>query len=126
MKWIACLLLLGVTLRHNGANWLAESSFTPAAWFYMLGGLWEVALCAVLMWVLLAAKFSIYRDLALFAMVIGILEGLQVTGCRLLVADISKVPRGASLCDWTTGLPIGATMVSAYVLILCYGILRRK
>lgn len=126
MKWIACLLLLGVTIRHNAANWLAESSFTPAAWFYMLGGLWEATLCAVLLWVLLAAKDSVYRNLALAAMAIGILEGLQVTGCRLLVADISKVPRGTSLCDWVSGLPIGAAMVSTYVLIICYGILRRK
>jgi hypothetical protein len=53
---------------------------------------------------------------------IGILEGAQISTCRLLTTDISQVPKGANLCDHLTGLPIGATMTALYLGIICWAI----
>ncbi len=113
MKWLGPLLLVGVFLRHNTSGWFP--AYSPQAWFYILGGLWEMILCAVLFLFLRA-------PLAIAALWIGILEGAQVSICRLLTADISQVPKGANLCDHLTGLPIGATMTALYLGIICWAI----
>src|SRR5437870_2954674 len=108
MKWLGPILLVGVFLRHDTSQWLP--GYTPGAWFYVLGGLWEMILCGSLL-----ALIGGY-PLAIAALWIGILEGAQVSTCRLLMTDITKVPRGGNLCDALTGLPIGATMTALYVI----------
>ena len=113
MKWLGPILLVGVFVRHNTSHWL--TGYSPQAWFYVLGGLWEVVLCLTLL------RF-VTAPLAISALWIGILEGAQVATCRLLTADISAVPKNANLCDALTGLPIGATMTGLYLLIICWAI----
>ena len=112
MRWLSPILLIGVFLRHNTSHWLP--GYSPAAWFYVLGGLWEVALCASLLLFLRA-------PLAISALWIGILEGAQVSICRLATKDIDAV-HGQNLCDALTGLPIGATMTGLYVILVCWAI----
>ena len=126
MKGLAAVLLIGVFFRHTAATWLGETSYTYGAWFYILGGMWEVVLCGVLLVILLGAKASIWRNLALIAMAIGVSEGLQISVCRLAISNISLVPKWEPLCDYVTGLPIGAMFMALYIIALCYGTLKRK
>src|SRR5437899_808769 len=79
------ILLVGVLLRHDTAQRLP--GYTPAAWFYILGGAFEIVLCAAI----LRLAHSAY-PLLTSVMWIGILEGAQASICRILTADISKVP----------------------------------
>src|SRR5882672_9284152 len=109
-RWLGPILLVGVFLRHNTSQWFP--GYSPAAWFYVLGGLWEILLCAC---VLLAYS---HNPLLAAAMWIGILEGSQVSICRLATKDIDAV-HGQNLCDALTGLPIGATMTGLYVILVC-------
>lgn len=119
MKGVAIVLIVGVFLAHDGANWLGElSGFTPAATFYMLHGVWGATLSALLLMVLWAAHESFWRDLAMAAVTISIVEGLLIPVCRLATDDIRAVPRGTSLCDYATGLPLHAVLLSIEVLLI--------
>ena len=123
MKWIASILLLGVFIRHDAVTFIAHQvGWTPAAIFYLLGGLWEVVLCAAIALFALTTHVSIWRELILAAMAIGILEGSQVFICRLCVKDIRAVPPGTNLCDYVTGLPVGVSLTCLYFLILCWSV----
>jgi len=44
MQWLGPVLLIGVFVRHDTAQWLP--GYTPPEWFYILGGTWEILLCA--------------------------------------------------------------------------------
>ena len=123
MKWIASILLLGVFIRHDAVTWIAQTvHMTPAAVFYILGGIWEVTLCAVLLMVFWAMRASIWKNLAIAAMLIGILEGAQVSICRMCISDIRQVPPGTNLCDYVSGLPVGISLTCLYFLILCWSV----
>jgi len=116
---LAIVLLLGVFIAFDGANWLADGSrFTPAAMYYMLQGAWGALLAGCLFVAILAQKASLWRNLGLLAMGIGMLEGTQATVCRLAVKDIGAVPRGTNLCDFVTGWPLGAAMTTIYMMAL--------
>src|SRR5260221_9231923 len=75
MKWLGPILLVGVFLRHDTAQWLP--GYNPGAWFYILGGAWEVILCSALLLTFHAIP------LLTAALWIGILEGAHVSVCRL-------------------------------------------
>lgn len=113
-KWLGPILLVGVFLRHDTSSWLP--GYTPAAWFYIMGGAWEILLCASIL------LFMPALPLIQAAMWIGILEGSQISACRLLTKDYSAVPKWQNLCDHLTGLPIGATMTGLYLIIICIAI----
>ena len=121
MKALAFVLLLGVFIRHDSANWLASiTGLTPAAMFYILGGLWEFTLCSLLLFMVLGYPYTLWRGLASAGLVIGVLEGFQIFACRLAIADIGAVPMGANLCDFSTGFPVGAVMTSLYLFMICW------
>jgi hypothetical protein len=112
---------MGVFVAHDAANWLSDGTrYSPAAMFYMLQGAWSASLSAVLLMLLSAAKASLWKNLCIAALVISILEGLQMPACRLSIDNMGLVPRGMSLCDYATGLPVGATMTTLYVSILAW------
>ncbi len=113
MRWLGPILLMGVFVRHNTSFWLPI--FSPQAWFYILGGLWEMILCGTLL-------LMLRQPLVIAAAWIGILEGAQVSVCRLSTSNIADVPKGANLCDALTNLPIGATMTALYLGIVCWAI----
>ena len=121
MKQLAIVLLLGVFIRHDTANWIAASSgMSPAAVFYILGGAWEFVLCGLLLWAVCGYYWTIWSGLASAALVIGMIEGAQVSLCRLAIQDIRSVPQGTNLCDYVTGLPVGAVLTTVYVLLICW------
>ena len=115
-------LLLGVFIRHYSAWWLAEGTYlSPQAMFYVLGGAWEAILCLALLGAVTLAKRSLWRYIAGVAMVVGALEGLQIAICRVAISDIRAVPTNINLCDYLTGLPLGATLAALYLIAIAYG-----
>jgi len=88
--------------------------YSPAEWFYIFGGAWEMILCGVL----LIMKMP---PLAISAAWIGILEGFQVTACGAIMGH-RRPPEGVPECDYLSGLPIGATMTALYLGIVCWAI----
>ena len=108
MKWLGSLLLVGVFVRHNTSMWLP--GYSPAAWFYVLGGLWEAVLCAVLLG-------FVRGPLAIVSLWIGITEGSQVAVCRLLTKDIDAV-HGQNLCDALLGFPLGPWLTGLYIILI--------
>lgn len=121
MKGFAVLLIVGVFFAHDGANWLAEGSrFSPAAVFYMLQGIWTALLSALLLALVWAAKPSIWRSLCIAALVISIVEGLQIPACRFFVDDIYALAKsGMNTCDYVTRLPVSAVTISLELIALC-------
>lgn len=117
MKLIAAALFVGVLLRHFTATLLP--GYTSKVWFYMLGGTWEWLLCAVL--ALLIAKYheSIERDIAWFALWIGMIEGVQMATCMALISDYSLKPDNQTLCTYMTGFPVAAWIDGIYVVWFC-------
>jgi hypothetical protein len=103
------LLLIAVFLRHDTSQWLP--GYTPAAWFYVLGGALEIVLCSLIL-------LTLHGPLISAAMWIGILEGAQVSICRLATKDIDAV-HGQNLCDALTGWHVGAIMTGVYLFIVC-------
>jgi len=126
MVWVAGVLLLAIAARHFGAASLAPMfGLPPQGMFHVLGGALEVVVCGVIGVLLLTQRPSRARRLAHSAVAVGMVEGAQIVGCRLAIPDLSLVPRGANLCDHVTGLPVSATVVSLYVVILCWGVCRK-
>ena len=119
MKVFATALLLMIVARHFTAFWLGAHTYLgPKGWSYMMTGIVEVFFCGALAYIVYYARKTKWRWLALFALGIGISEGLQIAACRIAIVDISLVPAGTNLCDYATGLPITLTMNSLYLLIL--------
>lgn len=127
MRWLACALLLGVCIRHFSNHWF-NSYLGVKWWFYVMGGLWEALLCSVLAAVVWQAKETKWRWAALYALMIGISEALQMAICRVLIFDISKMPIGTNTCDFVTGLQMTATINTLYLLIgaLLLGVMWRE
>lgn len=119
MKWLAALLLVGVFVRHDAAFLLASwTGWTPAAVFYVLGGFWEAILCGTLFVILNVCERTIWRDLAAYAMVIGVAESVMVSGCRLALT--APPPKGMTSCEHVTGWPIGQAMLALEIMGLCW------
>lgn len=127
MKHLAVFFLIGVYVRHHSSHWLAEQTgFRPGSIFYMLGGLWEVALYAILAAFIWNYAKSVWRTIALFALGMGAFEGMLLPACRLAIKDIDAMPPNANMCDYATGMPITLILLSAYLIIFCYVIIPRK
>jgi hypothetical protein len=121
MRVIAAILLIGVCIRHNAVNALAASTgLTPGAVFYVLGGAWEIALCAAMLAFTTALPPSTWRTIVRCAMVVGIIEGAQIGACRLAIPDIARVPTGTSLCDHVAGFPIGVAITVLYLFVIAW------
>lgn len=121
MKVVAAVLLLGVFIANDTANWIAQATgYSPAAVFYMLQGAWVVILSGCILVFMLAAKPSFWRSLGIAAVGISMAEGAMIPACRLAVTDISAVPRGTNMCDFVTGLPVSATTLTLELMILAW------
>ena len=112
MRWLACLLLVGVFVRHDASHWLPW--YSAPEWFYILGGLWECLLSASLL-------LFLRWPLAVAALWIGILEGAQVAACGALMGH-ARAPEGFNECDYLTGLPIGFLLTVMEFGVVCWAI----
>jgi hypothetical protein len=64
--------------------------------------------------ILLVCERNIWRDLAIFGMLVGIVESVMVWGCKLAIT--SPPPAGMTNCQHATGLPIGAAVATVEVM----------
>jgi hypothetical protein len=121
MRVVALILLGGVFIANDTANWLAERSHFSAAWlFYMLQGWWVLVLSCVLLVFILLQPPSIWKNISVFSLVVSMVEAGQIPLCRAAVDDIKNVPAGVDLCDYVTGVPIGAATTTLYAAILAW------
>lgn len=119
MRWFACALVIGMVLRYFSYHSIgAQTYLTARGWYYVMGGLWEVLLCAALALVVWEAKKSAWRWLALYALVVSICESLQASVCRIAVAEMSSVPKGVNICDYVSGIQFTTTINTLYLIVL--------
>ena len=123
MRAVALVLIVGVFARYDAVNMLSQMfGMSPPAIYYILGGLWESALAAVILLLSYQMRECIWRRIIRAATIIGIVEGTQASVCRVAVRDIRAVPQGVDLCDYVTGLPFGSVVMSVYFLIICWSV----
>ncbi len=79
-------------------------------------------LCGLLLLIFFNQRQTAWTGVAIGACCIGILESLQISVCRMVVGDMKTVPTNVNLCDHVTGLPVGAVMVSLYLIIICWSL----
>lgn len=121
MRWMALVLVVGVFVAHDGANWISSwSGVYPWAVFFMLQGGWTVVLAACVALFIYGAMPSLERSLALAALGIAMVEGIEIPACGLAVKDFTLIPRGVNTCDYVTGLPLGAVQICLEVFILAW------
>jgi hypothetical protein len=127
VRLVAILLLVGVLMRHASARWLADMLGYPVGGMeYMLSGAFDILLCGVLLLMIWHMANSLWRRLAIAALVIGMMEGAQITVCRACISDISMVPKGTNLCDYLVGFPMGPALIVMYAIVVCYIMSRIK
>ena len=130
MKAFASLLLVGVLARHFSYQAIGANTYLGArGWHYVMGGLWEILLCAALALVIWETKKSAWKWIALYALGVAMIESLQASLCRIAITNMSSVPKGANICDFVTGFPITATVNTLYLMMLALivgAILRAK
>lgn len=127
MKVFAWLAVIGVMFRHFTHSWIGPHTYLGTkGWFYMMGGMWEIFLCSALFVMVWQYSKDKWRWAALYALGIGICEATQMTVCRALVVDITKIQ--GNTCDFVTGLQVTATFNILYLMIgaFLYGVMRRE
>jgi hypothetical protein len=119
VRQLSIALLLGAVLVHSGSRAFAYLfSFPRAGMEHMLYGLGFVILAGCLCFVFLAMIPSIWRNLGLLACAIWVCEGAQMTVCRALIIDPKSVPRGMNMCDFVSGQPFTAAVLTLYALAI--------
>lgn len=117
------MLLAGVFIRHFGYWWLAEGTrFSPKAMFYILGGAWETILCLTLLGAFIVTERSVWRYIAIAAMIVGALEGFQIAACQFVVVTNANTPANTNICDYLMGVPLGPTLAALYLIAIAYGV----
>lgn len=123
MRWIAIVLLLGVFIVHDTPQWIVEGTGYPRNWFfYGLIGAWTALLSAVTAPFFWEQPHSLWRSLALAALAISFIEGMEMPACLLALdpANVNRMPSGYSLCDYVVGFPIGKIIECLYFLAVLY------
>jgi len=88
----------------------------PSGVFYVLGGLWEIMLCLAVFTFLATQVRSLWTDLARAAMMIGMVEGAMISGCKILI--VGQPPAGMTQCNYVTGIPIGDVVATLELMAL--------
>ena len=123
MRLLAAALAIGAVFFNFSAEW-ALPKYGPYATWYILQSLWVVVLCAAVRLLIEAYPRTAVWALASTACVVGASEGLQNATCRLLVENGSSIPRGTTVCDYVTGLPMQATSVTLYLLLFLWSVFK--
>jgi hypothetical protein len=123
VRAIAILLLLGVFLRHDTAFNVSDATgWTPGGVFYVSGALWEMLLCALLLFLIWNYRSSVWRHLGIAAGFIGIFEAAMMGACQMAIT--TRPPPNTFQCDHVTGLPIFliTLAIEAVVLLVIVGV----
>ena len=118
--FLACALLLGVFVADFSWRWMGGTRYSTFGLWYILQNAWVVILCLTNVIFLSVTKRSLSRDIAIYACGIGVIQGAKDSLCRLMVEDPKKIPIGVDVGDFVTGLPLQATLVAIYSLMLAY------
>lgn len=125
MKLIAAILVVGAGLFNFSAEWLLRGTrFTSYATWYIEQSFWVTILCLIILWLLFGFAPTTARRFAIIGCIIGALEGLQNGTCRLLVVNPRDIPPGKTVCDFVTDLPVQATAITMYLLIILWSAYR--
>jgi hypothetical protein len=109
---------MGVFLRHDTAFTVSQmTGWTPGGVFYVAGALWEMLLCAVVLFFVWASyRESLWRSLGIAAAIIGIVEAAMSAGCQMAING--RPPPNMTQCDYVTGLPVFALSMGIEVAVL--------
>ena len=129
MKRFAALLLVAALGRFFILDGVALGDLPAPAVEYIKSGLFGALLCAIIgIYLVFPQPPSPAKSIASLAILIGVVESLMMSGCRLAWHlqgyQISDLPRGVSLCSASTGLPVREAVFALYFLILIYEIAR--
>ena len=129
MSRFAALLLVAALGRFFILDGVAIGSLPAPAVEYIKAGLFGALLCAIIgIYLVFPQPPSPAKSIAGLAILIGVVESLMMSGCRLAWHlqgyQISDLPRGVSLCSASTGLPVREAVFALYFLILIYEIAR--
>lgn len=127
MTRLAYLLLGAVLCRFYFVDGMAIGDLAAPAVEYIKAGIFNAILCAVIgLYIVFPQKASPAKFLAVFALGIGIVESLMMSGCRLAWHlqgyQISDLPKGTPLCSAATGLPVREVAFTLYFFYLIYEI----
>lgn len=114
MKYLIAILFVGVLFRHYVPQMIWEGTgISYQGWFYIFGGLLEVLFCLCMLYAARNAKKLVIEWGAMrnyerrlcalifaYVVIIGVLEGLQISVCRLAITNFGDVPKLAYLCDF--------------------------
>ena len=129
MKRFAALLLVAALGRFFILDGVALGTLPAPAVEYIKAGLFEALLCAIIgIYLVFPQPASRAKSIAGLAILIGVVESLMMSGCRLAWHfkgyAISDLPRGVPLCSALVGLPVREAVFALYFLILIYEIAR--
>ena len=129
MNRFAALLLVAALGRFFILDGVALGDLPAPAVEYIKSGLFGALLCAIIgVYLVFPQPPSPAKSIASLAVLIGVVESLMMSGCRLAWHlqgyQISDLPRGVSLCSASTGLPVREAVFALYFLILIYEICR--
>ena len=129
MSRFAAVLLVAALGRFFILDGVAIGSLPAPAVEYIKAGLFGALLCAIIgVYLVFPQPPSPAKSIAGLAILIGVVESLMMSGCRLAWHlqgyQISDLPRGVSLCSASTGLPVREAVFALYFLILIYEICR--
>ncbi len=120
LNLLAFVLIASLVVRHKGIADLADTfGFSVYAMNYMLDGVLDIVLLGCIAFLVWGYK-GFGRAAILVACAVGSLEAAQISGCRFLVSDISKVPAGVNLCDYLAGWNVGHAVAMVYLLIIVW------
>jgi hypothetical protein len=117
VRAIAVLLVLGVFLRHDTAFKVADmTGWSPGGVFYVSGALWEIVLCALLLFFIWNYRASLWRSLGIAAAFIGMAEASMMATCQMAITG--RPPPNTTQCDFVTGLPVFAVTFAVEMAVL--------
>lgn len=121
------MLIVSVFVRHFTAHSIGSQTYlNPRGWFYVMGGLWEALLCAVIGLMFWQTKDRVAKVVGLLAMAIGIVEAIQMVIARSLVYDMKTIPINKNVLDHLSGLQLSAVLVTLYLFIFGWLIYKNR
>ncbi|MGL4573833.1 MAG: hypothetical protein ACRCV9_03490 [Burkholderiaceae bacterium] len=127
MNRLAAILLVAVTLRFIAADMTPMAGLSAAAIDYVKSGLYCALLAGLLyVYAVLPQAPSLGKAIASLACLIGAVEGLMMSGCRLgwhwMGMKIADLPEGVPLCNAVVGGPVRESAFALYMIVLVLGV----